>query len=62
MNGPLLSFDARDWAKEFCRIAGEQGITQNGKPIDEEWMITWFANALMRGYDERSWRVNEKEA
>ena len=53
---PLPSFDARDWAKEFCRIATELGYAKGVKaePIDEGWMVTWFANALMRGYDERS--------
>ena len=44
---PLPSFDARDWAKAFCKIS-----SFNGMQIDEDWMITWFANALMRGYDE----------
>lgn len=44
---PLPSFDARDWAKEFCRIAKQQG-----HEIDPAWMMTWFACALMRGYDE----------
>jgi len=37
------SFDARDWAKAFC-----ERFPQN----DEGTMIGWFANALMRGYDE----------
>lgn len=47
-NWPLPSFDARDWAKSFVEIAAK-----NGHPgIDEGWMISWFANALMRGYDE----------
>lgn len=46
-NWPLPSFDAKDWAKAFCKIAGERGLT-----IEESWMQTWFANALMRGYDE----------
>lgn len=45
---PLPSFDARDWAKAFCKIAAEQGHPG----IDEEWMVSWFANALMRGFDE----------
>jgi hypothetical protein len=44
---PLPSFDARDWAKAFCKIA-----KTHGHDIDEEWMVTWFANALMRGFDE----------
>jgi hypothetical protein len=44
---PLPSFDARDWAKAFCKIAVGKGLQ-----IDEDWMISWFASALMRGYDE----------
>ena len=46
---PLQSFDARVWAAEFCRLFPGS---------DEELMIAWFANALMRGYDEasREWR------
>jgi len=42
---PLPSFDARDWAKAFCKL---------NPSMDEELMVTWFANALMRGYDERT--------
>ena len=53
---PLPSFDARDWAKAFCRIA-----KQNGQEIDEEWMVTWFANALMRGFDEGTARAAEHD-
>lgn len=52
-NWPLPSFDARDWAKAFCDIAAI-----NGHPgIDEGWMIGWFANALMRGFDEAQMRA-----
>jgi hypothetical protein len=40
---PLPSFDARDWAKAFC---------DRNPNADEETMVAWFANALMRGYDE----------
>ena len=39
---PLPSFDARDWARAFVKLHGG----------DEELMLTWFANALMRGYNE----------
>ena len=46
---PLPSFDARDWAAAFCKIAKE-----NGHDLDEGWVTTWFANALMRGYDQRA--------
>jgi len=50
---PYPSFDARDWAVAFCKVANEHGFKDaNGQPIDEDWMIGWFANALMRGYDE----------
>ena len=40
---PLPSFDARDWAAAFCKIHPE---------ADESVMLGWFANALMRGFDE----------
>lgn len=50
---PMPSFDAQDWAEAFCKIANEHGFKNaKGDPIDEGWMITWFAGALMRGYDE----------
>lgn len=51
-NWPLPSFDAVDWAKAFCETAAKQGHPG----IDESWMVGWFANALMRGYDEAHWR------
>ena len=47
---PFPSFDARDWAKAFCKKHGG----------DEELMLGWFASALMRGYDERDgerWKI-----
>jgi ribosomal protein L37AE/L43A len=51
---PLPSFDARDWAKSF--VAHVKAIP--GIPADEETMLGWFANALMRGFDENDarWR------
>lgn len=52
---PLPSFDARDWAQAFCKIAKEQG-----HDIDEGWMVTWFANALMRGHDEAMGRREDQ--
>lgn len=43
------SFDARDWAREFVemwkRVAPGEFVP------DEDWMCTWFANAIMAGYD-----------
>ncbi len=45
---PLPSFDARDWAASFRKIAIDLGYSD----MDEGWLIGWFANSLMRGYDE----------
>ena len=50
---PLPSFDARDWAEAFIKAATENGWLDK---IDEEIMQTWFANALMRGFDEHAAR------
>lgn len=58
---PLDSFDARDWAKEFMRCNnGLSGpFVSSHVRVDEETMVGWFANALMRGYDERRSREGE---
>lgn len=48
LDWPLSSFDARDWAEAFCKI---------NPGIDEGVMLSWFANALMRGFDERAARA-----
>jgi hypothetical protein len=51
----VQSFDAREWAKDFvAHVKAHPGI-----PTDLETMTGWFANALMRGYDERSRDVAE---
>ena len=47
---PLPSFDARTWAKAFC---------ERNPSMDEGLMTTWFANALMRGYDEGVARAHD---
>lgn len=44
---PLPSFDARDWAAAFIAKNPNCGV-------DEETMLGWFANALMRGFDEHA--------
>lgn len=51
---PLPSFDAKDWAAEFMRLFGDKR-----DQIDESLMIGWFANALMRGYDEKAARIRK---
>ena len=52
------SFDASVWAHEFCDIFEKN----HGFRPDEGWMITWFASALMRGYDEHRWQSDEYKA
>ena len=49
----LQSMDARVWVKEFNRIEVERGL----QPTDPEWMLGWFANAIMAGYDEAKRRI-----
>ncbi len=56
-NWPLPSFDAQDWGEAFCKIAAEHGHPG----IDKGWMVAWFANALMRGYDEANMRHAERK-
>jgi hypothetical protein len=46
----LKSFDARDWAATFVKHAKADPSI----PLDEGTMTAWFANALMRGWDEHS--------
>jgi hypothetical protein len=46
------SFDARDWAKAFV----EHVTAQPSIATDEGTMISWFANAIMRGFDEHARR------
>lgn len=41
------SFDGLVWAQEFMRMIVNRGIE-----IDESLMVSWFANALERGFDE----------
>jgi hypothetical protein len=50
---PLPSFDARDWAEAFCKAFPGH---------DEGTMLGWFANALMRGYDEHAMRMAKAAA
>lgn len=43
----MTTFDARDWAADFKKHFPD---------ADEELMLGWFANALMRGWDEHAHR------
>lgn len=38
--------DASKWAAFFCQVAKKQGLE-----IDEGWMMSWFANAMMAMHD-----------
>ena len=51
--GWQASFDAKVWAKEFVRL----GFVNPACADPEGLMIGWFANALMRGYDEHRWKT-----
>lgn len=58
---PLPSFDCQDWAEAFCATATKLGYRDaDGNPIDEAWMRGWFANALMRGWDEHASRAHKE--
>ncbi len=41
------TMDASIWADEFNRVLVEKGE----QPFDPGWLIGWFANAIMCGYD-----------
>lgn len=43
-----MGIDAVKWAAEFNRIAVSLGYSE----MNEGWLIGWFANAIMRGYDQ----------
>lgn len=49
------SFDASKWAAAFVKTVR----INPALATDEGAMIGWFANALMRGYDEHARRVDE---
>ena len=53
--------DASKWATAFCQIAAKLGVTQKGAPIDEAWMIGWFANAIEHSSAVRRWAREKAE-
>lgn len=48
--------DPQRWAEEFNRVLYVQGR----EPLDEGWLIGWFANAMMCGEDTYRWRQEAK--
>jgi hypothetical protein len=53
-----MPFDASEWASRFRATARSLGYCD----MDEGWLITWFANAIMCGFDERERRIAEQVA
>lgn len=53
-----IGMDARLWAEEFHKTAQRLGY----QPMDEGWLIGWFANAIMQGYDRAARPVAEVQA
>ena len=47
-----LGDDARKWAQAFSQSAVNLGYP----PMDEGWLIAWFANAIEHSSDVRRWR------
>ncbi len=52
----LQSMDAVVWAKEFNRVL----VSKGEQPWDEEFLVAWFANSIMAGYDEARRRYEIK--
>ncbi len=48
----LKTFDAQEWAQEFIRLNPACGMP-------EDVLIGWFANALMKGWDEHRFSTRE---
>lgn len=53
----VKSFDAQEWATAFRSTALSLGYSD----MDEGWLIGWFANAIMRGFDEHVRRSEAEE-
>ena len=46
--------DAMIWAKAFCQI------TKAKQPeLDESYMVSWFANSMMKVYDKNMWDLGK---
>lgn len=58
-SGELLSHmgtDAQLWAQEFRRIYRDvTTVDADDAKLDEGWLIGWFANAIMAGWDQARW-------
>lgn len=52
------TMDARIWADEFNRVL----VSKGEQPYDPGWLIGWFANAIMCGYDHAKKKDAETRA
>lgn len=53
-----LGIDGAKWAKEFRETAVRLGYSD----MDEGWLIGWFANAIMAGFDHCKGPLNGDHA
>lgn len=57
MKKPLnTDMDAERWAAEFMEKFGDKK-----EQIDHGLMLAWFANAIMCGYDNAHWEIEERD-
>lgn len=49
--------DASRWAEQFNAHAVRLGHA----PMDQGWLVGWFANAIMRSLDEDRWRRERRD-
>jgi hypothetical protein len=50
----LQTMDAKVWADEFNKVL----VSKGEQPYDPGWLIGWFANSIMCGYDHAHWKLN----
>jgi hypothetical protein len=48
-----LGADGKLWAEEFNKTAQSLGYPE----MDEGWLLGWFCNAIMAGYDTAAYRA-----
>jgi DNA-binding phage protein len=51
-----LGMDGAAWACEFRATAQRLGLP----PMDEGWLTSWFANAIMAGYDAATRKAEQR--
>jgi hypothetical protein len=56
---PLLGHDGKAWPETFDGMVWAQEFNRRFPAVPVDDAIGWMANAIMRGYDERSWKREE---